>query len=152
MPKPPNDGAAWPIELREADEDDQRFWAGTWEDTYRNSRWAGTIPNHLYRDVQRVAMRQLTARPGTRVTLAHAPGDPDALLGYVVHERLPDDSPVVHYLYVKDPFREGRIATQLLLGTVGRRFRYTHRTDAARRFSKPGWEVSYEPGIARRIG
>lgn len=139
----------FPFELRAAEPADRPFWSSAWARSYRRSRWAGTVPNHLYFDVERTKVDGLLAR-GMRVHLAHVPGDPQALLGFVAWEPRESDLPHLVYLYVKDPYRRSGLGTQLLDATVGRKFLYSHRTDAAAFFQRPVWDVRFAPEIARR--
>lgn len=148
----------WPIEIREyakpedptTKDDDRSFFTDLWSKAYRRSRWAGTIPNNLFHDVFRVTLEGLERR-GLKVALAHVPGRPDALMGFVAYEQKQGDLPHVAFVGVKDPFRRGRVASKLLHHTVGHNFRYSFRTEHARFFMASGrWAASYAPEITRR--
>lgn len=139
-----------PFELRPAEPKDRGFWGSNWSNSYKRSHWAGTLPNHLYHDVLRVLQDGLAKR-GMKVAVAHLPGMPDALLGFVAYELDGDRPPVVHMLYVKDTWREKGLGGDILRGTVGQKFIYTHRTKDSDRFQrKRGWQVGYNPEPARR--
>lgn len=140
-----------PHNLRAATDQDRGFWGSNWANSYKYSHWAGIIPNHLYHDVMRVLQDGLLKR-GMQVTLAHLPGKPDALMGFVAFELDgPERPPVVHMVYVKDIWRQQGLAGALLDATVGRKFLYTHRTKDSDRFQrKRGWQVGYNPEPARR--
>lgn len=56
---------------------------------------------------------QVLERDDTRALIRHAAGDQDRILGYVVHCEGPG-VPTVHYVYVRDSYREQGIATELL--------------------------------------
>lgn len=145
----------WPCEFRDAEPKDRAFWMDLWSKAYRRSRWAGVVPNNLWHDVHRVSVEQLEKR-GMRVLLAHVPGEPDSLMGFVAFELKDGDLPHVAFLGVKDPYRQGRVGTKLLERAVGRSFRYSYRTEHSRFFMGSGgtgprkWEASYAPEIARR--
>lgn len=137
-----------PHEFREAGAADRPFWGANWANTYRRSRWSGVVPNNLYHDVMRVLQEGLLRR-GMRVTLAHLPGDSDALLGFVAWEPH-EKANVVHYVYIKDTWRKQGLATALLEHGPGHSFIYTHRTDDASWFKAPDWRVAHVPDPARR--
>lgn len=151
----------WPIETRpyvkpdaSGDDPDRAFWMDLWSKAYRRSRWAGTIPNNLYNDVFRVSIEGLEKR-GMKVLLAYVPGEPNSLMGFVAYEPKDGDLPHVAFVGVKDPYRQGQVATQLLEATVGRAFRYSFRTEHSKFFmpkgsDKPKWQVSFAPEVARR--
>lgn len=118
-------------------------WTGTW----KRSRAAGCVPNHLINEITYAAITQLLQR-GMRVDVLVARAAPDVVLGWVAHERdKRSDQAVVHYLFIKDSLRR-RGYGQLLLDGIGagERFIYTHQTSFARYW--PG--AYHNPGIARR--
>jgi hypothetical protein len=118
-------------------------WAGTW----KRSRSAGCIPNHLFNEVTFACITGLFAR-GMRVAVLTAAAAPSVVLGWIAYERdRRSDQPVVHYMFVKDGFRE-RGYSKLLLAHVGgaEKFVYTHQTSFSQYY--PGGY--HNPGIARR--
>jgi hypothetical protein len=118
-------------------------WAGTW----RRSRSAGCIPNHLFNEVTFTAITQLLQR-GMKVAVLTAKAAPGTALGWIAYERdKRSDQVIVHYLFTKDGFRQ-RGYGQLLLDEVGagRKFIYTHQTP----FAKYWPDAYHNPGIARR--
>jgi hypothetical protein len=118
-------------------------WAGTW----RRSRSAGCIPNHLFNEVTFTAITQLLQR-GMKVAVLAAKAAPGTALGWIAYERdKRSDQVIVHYLFTKDGFRQ-RGYGQLLLDEVGagRKFIYTHQTP----FAKYWPDAYHNPGIARR--
>ena len=137
-----------PHEYREAQPADRAFWGANWANSFRRSRWAGVVPNHLFHDLMRTLQDGLLRR-GMRVSLAHLPGNPDALMGFVAWEPS-DKAPIVHFLYVKDTWRGQGLGGALLRQGPGDKFIYTHRTEDADRFRRPGWQVAHVPDPARR--
>lgn len=137
-----------PHELREALPADRAFWGANWSNSYRGSRWAGVVPNHLYHDIMRTLQDGLLRR-GMRVTLAHLPGAPDALMGFVAWEPS-EKANVVHFLYTKPTWRKQGLATSLLQAGPGTNFIYTHRTAESDYFRQPQWRVAHVPEPARR--
>lgn len=70
--------------------------------SWRVSKFAGAIPNHLFFDVQRAALEDLLSR-GATLTIAYPSGREDVILGWACAE-LKEEKTVLHYLYVKDPY------------------------------------------------
>lgn len=120
-------------------------WAGTW----KRSRFAGCIPNHLFNEVTFAAITGLLQR-GAAVAVLTARSAPSVVLAWVCYE--PDTrSPqtIVHYLFTKDGLRQ-RGYSKLLLRAIGiepgEKFIYTHETPFVR-YYRGGY---CNPGIARR--
>lgn len=90
------------ILTRAAKPSDLNFVYDSWMKSWRLSKWAGVIPNHLYYDTQRTLIDDLFAR-GMQVVIAHPSDQPDVILGYAAGE-VKDGQTVLHYVYVKDPF------------------------------------------------
>jgi hypothetical protein len=125
---------------------DVPFVMDTWSKCWRVSPWAGTIPNNRIHEIVRETVAGLLSR-GARVEIACAKSDPDKILGYTCHEHLPE-STVIHWTYVKDPYRQMGLATELIERNApqGTPRYYTHRTRDAAYFR--GWR--HAPEIARR--
>jgi hypothetical protein len=137
---------SWPT--RNAGEDDLPDVVHTWLSSFRNSKWAGTIPNNLFNEVQARAIRQLFDR-GATVTCCVNPLRPEQVLGWICTETTRKGEPVVHYVFVKPSVRQHGIARTLFAATgidPKSHFAYTHRTDDAAYF--PGG--MFAPMIARR--
>jgi hypothetical protein len=150
-----SDKEEWPIETRAYEKPadgepdaDRPFFMDLWSKSYRRSRWAGTIPNNLFADIFRVTVEGLEKR-GLKILLAHVPGKPNDLMGFVAYELKDGDLPHVAFCGVKDPYRKGRVATKLLEATVGRAFRYSFRTEHSK-FFMGKWTVSFAPEMTRR--
>jgi hypothetical protein len=120
-----------------------------WAGTHKRSKSAGCIPNHLFDQVTAEAVTGLLRR-GARVDVLEAKSQPGVVLGWVCTEPDPrSDKPIVHYLFVKDGFRQ-RGYGRLLLAEVGiqrgDRFVHTYETSFAKHF-RGG---THNPGLARR--
>lgn len=81
---------------------DLNFVFDSWMKSWRESKWAGTIPNHLYYETQRTLIEDLIAR-GAKIYIAYPENREEVILGWACSEEK-DGAAVVHYLYVKDPF------------------------------------------------
>lgn len=118
-------------------------WAGTW----KRSRSAGCIPNHLFNEVTFTAITQLLQR-GMKVAVLEAKSHPGVVLAWIAYER-DTRSPqvIVHYLFTKDGFRQRGLSKTLLSHVgAGSKFIYTHQTG----FAKYWPDAYHNPGIARR--
>jgi hypothetical protein len=139
-------GLEWPTRL--AREEDVPFILSTWLSSYRDSPWAGVIPNNKYQDVYGEAVSQLISR-GSTLTVVHSPMDENHLLGWACTEKTRKSEPVVHFVFVKPDLRRNGIATAALAkaGVDHRQhFAYTFRTRDAAYFDGG----MYAPMIARR--
>lgn len=79
--------------------------------------------------------------------IACHPDHPEQIFGYCASEDQ-GETPVLHFIYVRDPFRRVGIATQLLKvclpGLKSNKGYYTHNT-LSMRYLAPKWNVSWDP-------
>jgi GNAT superfamily N-acetyltransferase len=130
---------------RPASPDEMSFILDSWLKSYKFSPWAGVMENHKYFVQQREAIEALLAR-GSQITVAEVP-DTDRVAGWICHEHKPGID-VVHYVYVKDPWRKMGIGGALVDETCREReILYTFRTRASK-YILPG--AIFAPEIARR--
>lgn len=139
-------------DFRPARPSDVPFILDSWIKSFRESPWAGVVPNNQFYDVTRSAIEGLLER-GARLVVACSKADPDQILGWSCTEKVRGGD-AAHFVYVKDPYRRRGLATELIQhGTPftaqegDRRF-YTFRTRCASYFATRGWV--HEPAIARR--
>jgi len=90
---------------------DEPFVVSSWLKSYRNSHSTRYISNDDYYATLHPLVEGLAR--GAATLLAVNPQDPEQIYGWVCHEHI-GSVPVLHYLYVKEIFRRGKIATQLL--------------------------------------
>lgn len=110
------------------DSDERAFIVSTWASSYKHSHYAGLIASEDWPTVMHPQLGKLLDRPTVRAIVACAP--PAFLYGHIVGETA-GPMPVVHYVYVKDPYRETGIARALFaaLGVdPSKPFLYTCRT------------------------
>lgn len=88
------------IIVRDIEPEDLNFVYDSWFKSWRNCKYAGVYPNHRYYDMMRETVENLVGR-GARIRVATASG---RLLGFICTEWTKDKIPVVHYIYVKDPY------------------------------------------------
>jgi hypothetical protein len=118
-----------------------------WVGTYKRSRTAGCIPNHLFESVQLATITGLLQR-GARVDVLCAREAPAVVLAWVCWEHdKRAAAPIVHYAFTRDGIRERGYMTLLLkaIGATGR-FLCTHETS----FMKYLRGAVHNPGPARR--
>jgi hypothetical protein len=122
----------------------------SWSKSWRNSPWAGTIPNNLFHDVQRSTVEGLVGR-GAKLHVLSLDDRPEVILGWACTEVERTGRTVVHMLYVKDPYQAAMPnAPQLLLDAVPgeKPGFYTHRTKKVQ--AALGRGRVWAPEIARR--
>lgn len=139
------------VAYRDARPDDISFIFDSWLRSWRNSPWAGIIPNNLYFALTRNVIEQLVAR-GAKLEVACLAADPDRILGWCCSEQTGEDA-VIHYCYTKDPYLNLGINESLVARASGKKpgfytFRYRQVVDACQPQGKDGWH--HTPEIARR--
>lgn len=152
------------IEFDTPTEDELKFILDSWTSSYRNSKYAGTVPNNLWQEVQRSTIVQLMTRPTCRTTVALTPkpfsspgltgieieGMPRGrVMGYSVAE-----PGILHWIYTKKDYRRLGVAKSLLSkeiedwpNEVIGHPRFTHMTDSSYRFLPRWWK--WDPIPAR---
>jgi hypothetical protein len=118
----------------------------SWVGTYRNSPWAGTVPNTHYRETQMSTIEHLLGR-GSKILVASNAERPEQVVGWICFEDSSRGDRVVHYLFTNAPFTKRGVATALLAAAeVPSNFTYTHRTPGSACWPR----AKHNPGIARR--
>jgi len=120
--------AAIDIVVRDGRPDEEALVYKSWVGTYSSSLFARGISRGLFEERHTKLVRDILKRGGV-IRVAHAAEEPDAILGWAVIER-PN---VLHYVYVKEPFRRLGIARRLV-AEVPARFRFTHYHQNADQF------------------
>lgn len=134
------------IELREIEPDDLNFVYDAWFKTWRKCKSAGTIPNNRYYDLMREMVENLVGR-GAVIKVAVANG---RLLGFICYEFTKDDKPVIHYIYVKDPYFKYGVGELLRDDAVGKYLEpgfITHNSPIVLKYFD---DYKWAPEIARR--
>ena len=100
-----------PVAIRDYDKtSDEDFLYSTWMKSYSESSWGRSIPVPLYNIGQRKRIDRIMENPKTYILVACQEGTPELIFGYMVGE-LPS---IIHYLYVKNAYRNSGIAHRLL--------------------------------------
>jgi GNAT superfamily N-acetyltransferase len=119
------------IKIRPALEVDAPFIFNSWLRSFRENGLARPVNNEIYYSEQHKLIEKLLKR--CTVSVACDPNDPTSIYGYICHEKI-DGIFVLHYVYVKHPFRSLGLAKTLLLETkhnTDHAALYTHTTAAA---------------------
>lgn len=159
------------LKFRDAADGDRHFISAAWIDSYRTAHAAGMIAMHRWRQVMTVEIADILLRKGVRSIVAYHPdiAPPADLYGFIVIERgvrMPtrvrdgkwrtevraDDRPLVHYVFVKQPYRLSGIALALFREAgvnPAERFLYSCKTSAVTKLASKIPSAEWNPLIAR---
>lgn len=155
------------LSSRPAEPSDYPYISESYAESYRMSHWAGAIPMPLWDGVARESLAWLLRTHQPTVTVAHGPeGDLYGWIavqrGLMLTQRVRDAGrwvtrrmpmpPVVHYLYVGEPYRRMGIGKFLLAAAgvdIRGEFVTTHKTKMSSRLlsGRAGWR--HNPLLAR---
>lgn len=121
--------------LRPANGTELNFILSSWIRSFKRSSFASKIPWDIYKERQDAAIKSIMVS-GAEFTVACNPEDESQAFGWISYHRTPS-LPVIHYIYVKEPFRRFKIATGLI-ASVGNDFIYTHLTSGFERMKREG--------------
>lgn len=138
---------------------DRRFVLSCWSASYKNAQAAGLIDAEDWSTIMHAQLGKLIDRPGTRTIIAFDP--PDHLYGFICGDTS-HPMPVVHYVYVKDPYRSeeepggGRTGPRIARGLFaalgvdpGAPLLYTCRTSISVRLADKIPYARFAPAAAR---
>lgn len=118
------------IEARKATDDDLRFVRDSWFESYRRGGFAPEIGFDLFAPGQRNLIAAALKDPFTKVRVAFPLHEPTEILGWVCwHDE------TVHFVYVKNGYRNMGVATGLLDLHKSAKF-YSHQTRAGVQLAK----------------
>lgn len=100
-----------PVQIRDANEEDVPFIFNSWLRSYRNSSFARTLSNEVYYAGHHRLIERALKR--CQVSVVCGLEDSGQIFGYSVTEKVTGVL-VVHYIYVKDSYRNMGIANTLL--------------------------------------
>jgi len=135
------------VRLRPATESDVDFIFNSWLKCYRYSPNTVGAQNPVYFAQHHKLIEGLCKR--ANITIACNAADIAQIYGYVCSEMI-DELPVIHFLYVKQPFRKFGIAMQLAEVAGFKRESpvfFTHRTFTAENLEKK-FAMVYNPYLA----
>lgn len=124
-----------PIAMRHPHKEDIPFIFNSWLHSYRHSLHVKNISNTVFYSEHHKVLERLFKRCEAKI--ACDPTDQNQIYGYIVYERITGVL-VVHYVYVKQPYRKLGLCKQLLSAAgrnPGEAFAYTHETFMGNRLS-----------------
>lgn len=136
------------IRVRPAVDADMPFVFDGWLKSFRMAHAAGPFAIEDYKQVYSVAIQKLLQR--AELLIACNPELDDQLYGFLAHEKR--TPPVVHYVYVKQPFRKHRIATLLMAAAdipTGKLFYFTYKSPGAGDIAEHWRGATFDPFKAR---
>jgi len=135
-----------PIDIRPKYQDDENFVYATWLNSYRyTSLFCKNLRNSIFFPFHRKIIGYIFDKKVTRCNIACLADDHKVILGYCVFEV--GESPIIHYVYVKEGFRKMGIATKLIesMGIDLKKTSYTHQTQCLTPLAQKISEMTYNP-------
>lgn len=91
---------------------DRQFLVSTWSASYKKSHRAGIIQAEDWAGVMHPQISKALDRQDARAVIAYEKDDPTFFYGFIAGDTS-EATPVVYYLYVKEPYRQRGIARGL---------------------------------------
>lgn len=99
------------FEIRDAKLEDKNFIMATFlRGLYYGDSWFSLIPKNIFMDNYKILLERILANPLNVVKVACLKEDPDIILGYSI---LSANYQVIHYVFVKSPWRKQGIGRAL---------------------------------------
>lgn len=104
---------------RPAEPRDRAFIVSSWSTSFKHARSAGMINAGDWADVMHAQIVKLLERPDVRTLVACENKDPDFLYGFICGDTAESEwrrhlgMPVIHYVFVKAPYRKEQRARAL---------------------------------------
>lgn len=133
--------------LRDQCEADLPFVYNSFLKSYRDSPTVSAVPNTMYYEGQHALVERLLLRPACKLLMAVSREDQTQIFGYALAEILP--YPVMHWIYVKHPFRSfgiGKALEDAFFKGEDKVF-YTHRLKTTERLLKNRANYVFNPFI-----
>lgn len=131
---------------RKITDKDLGFVLNSWLKSYRNSDFAKHVPNDVFFDEHKAVIGNLLKK--AKLEIVCNSEDEDQIYGYVCHDRLPSNIPVIHYAYFKYSFRHLGLAHKFIKQCVpefgASEVFITHCTKAAQK-TKDSLKLIYIP-------
>jgi len=142
------------IAFRQPTEADLSFVYSSWLKSYRTSDASRRMVNDVYYGGHKRVIARLLST--SLAIVAVNPEDPDQIYGYIVYAEAAG-VPVVHYVYVKQPYRRHGIASQLF-ALVRKSYPQTgdlpalatHATDYYDKL-RDKWNLLYNPYVVEKV-
>lgn len=131
--------------------DDRRFVIASWSASFKSSYAAGMIWTDDWATIMHAQIDRVISSPDAQTFVAYETKDPTFLYGFISGDTS-DATPVVYYLYVKEPYRRHGIARGLFaaLGVdPAKPFLYACRTDDSVKLSNKIPRARWNPLVVR---
>lgn len=119
------------LTFRPLQDSDKAFVFNSWLKSYRNSSFAKSMINEVYFTFHAKLIEQ--ALVSSQVIVAASTVDQTQVYGWIVFRQLDEDT-IVHYVYVKFPYRKFGLGEQLLRFASPDAEKYTIITHEPRNF------------------
>lgn len=101
--------------IRPPKTEDVAFIASTWLNNFKNSsKFGQNIKKGIFYDNHAKIVNRILSKTN-HVYIAHLPDDEDTIIGYMVGDAIDDTCNVIHFIYVKQPFRNFGVMKELLI-------------------------------------
>ena len=132
-----------PIAVRPMREDDLPFLTDSWLRSFREGNFG--VPHDEYFETQRRVIKSLLRQ--SKAAIACDPNDADQVFGYVVWHARQEGKPLVHWCFVKHPFRRFGVCRHLMkvVDPEKRGVLLTHRSIHYPELAKAGLRITYAP-------
>lgn len=146
-----NSGATY----RLADSSDHPFVYSSFLKSYRDSPMVRGVPNTIYFSKQHDLIERFLTRASALPIVACSAKDPTQIYGYILGERTANGL-VVHWVYVKQPFRSMGIAAGLFDKLTAQAddieaIYYTHRVKTVEGLLKNRSHVTFNPYLLMEL-
>lgn len=96
----------------DSDSPDRAFIISTWSSSYKRSHSAGIINTDDWAAIMHPQFEKVLGRAGSRALIACDRTDPDYFYGWIAGDTT-ESTPVVYYVYTKEPYRRTGVARSL---------------------------------------
>lgn len=133
--------------VRALQEMDLPFVFSSWLRSYKEqSAFAKRIKNDVYYFWHHQMIEVILKKPSMRGIVAHVQDEPDIILGYLIYEVVNGEPKVVHYCFIKEPFRRLGIAKLLFAyAELEKDFFITHFTYLVEPIINKREDITYDP-------
>ena len=128
------------IKLRDFLPTDEKFVLFTWlNGLYFGNDWFKEINQDIYMDRYCQIIKNLMRKKTISIRCACLKSDMDVVLGYCVQQSLDDKNKIIHWIFVKPPFRKMNIATMLIEDDLKKVQFVTHLTKLGKSLKPKDW-------------
>lgn len=131
---------------------DPRFVRSTWSSSFKNADSAGIIWHEDWAAIMHAQIGRILARPDARTIIAYENTAPTMKYGFISGDVEDPLRPIVFYVYVKEPYRNGGFARGLFaaLGVDPEKpFEYACRTAMVSKLARKIPSARWNPRVVR---